>query len=588
MANVTTFPIRFVKQKNGYDNSTTYITDKYIHLYYEGSNNTFGDTFVYSSEKIKISDYSRLVVTFKLVKDHPSSDTYRFRIGLDTTQTDQASINYHTWYSPTFSVSEEQQTYTLDFTSLSLSGSYYIRVGGVQDVYIYSMELYSKSSEYIDITQLPTKLDYNSGGKIDITGLIVHHYDSNGNDLGVINNSLLTITCDGGTHTGFTARSDSIVSTADTVLSSWSGGRSPFKKTNNGEAACMLAKNGAYDPSYGGNWCGALSFSDTEAKTHINSPDYRAGTSSYIHKINNINYCVGYLWSNANWGGATLANFTNPQDLPTTTNVYVHRTNNGSTNEQIKHCLRFLNFKWIGGAVTITYNGMFTQYGITGNPDPSGDYSGNVYIGNNSNSPYKVINIFVNRLNKSKIAKGWVGVGNQPKQFWPPRMDAGNIFSNGEFVGCPTGTSMNNYALSTDASAYRTNKCLFAKNQNNAQEWYLEDGYIRKGATVTLNTSSGWFIPVGRRYGVSKIKVLTKWIATAATSYNLWNFGVAFVDNTNTINVTYKFSGDGSSTRYSDWTEDEYDFSSHNLEYIDYVYVWGCDGSPGFKSITLE
>lgn len=366
---------------------------------------------------------------------------------------------------------------------------------------------------------------------------------------------------------GSTLYPNANVSTVGTVSTN-NGNRTPVTKVNDGDAVVFIVKN-AEGTAYGGNWLATVSIALTSEAALISAPNIGSGTRPYT--VNGTTYYFGYQSTNKNWGtgavGSGATEIYNPLGLPVFNDWFMHSTNANFSQAKAEEIIQTL--------------GIVTDY----TPSSSG---GSVYIGNNSSSPYKVINMWTNIGNTYKVAKGWVGVGNQPKQFWPPRIDAGNIFSNGEFVGCPTGTSMNNYALSTDTSAYRTNKCLFGKFQSNAQIWSIESGYIRKGATVTNSTSSGWFIPVGRRYGVSKIKVVTKWIATANTSFNLWNFGVAFVDNTNTINVTYKFSGNGSSTRYSDWTEVEYDFSSHNLEYIDYVYVWGCDGSPGFKNIILE
>ena len=226
------------------------------------------------------------------------------------------------------------------------------------------------SISYIDITSLPNKLTYNAGESIDITGLVVHGYDENGNDQGVINNSLLSISCEGGTHTGMTATSNSVVSTGGAVISSWSGNRSPIKKRNDGDCFVFIGKNCAYDPLYGSNWVLFIGISDTEEKAALDmSGD--GGKGAGKRTINGIDYWLHLSGSNAGWGGATPSTVTNPFNLLVIENDQsLHSTNTIPTDEQVKKYIRALGVKYVGGAVTISYNGMFTQYGISGSPNP--------------------------------------------------------------------------------------------------------------------------------------------------------------------------------------------------------------------------
>lgn len=126
----------YVAQRNGRNETTS----DYIRLYY--TNKLNGDSFAYSHYLIDWSrGYSKLGVKFKLVSDHPDTpQTYGFRVGFDYNQTNQASVLNHTWVSPQFTPSTDIQTYILDLTTLSLNNAY-LRLGGVQDVYIYGVTL---------------------------------------------------------------------------------------------------------------------------------------------------------------------------------------------------------------------------------------------------------------------------------------------------------------------------------------------------------------------------------------------------------------------------------------------------------------
>ena len=93
-------------------------------------------------------------------------------------------------------------------------------------------------------------------------------------------------------------------------------------------------------------------------------------------------------------------------------------------------------------------------------------------------------------------------------------------------------------------------------------------------------------MPITRLYSVTKLKVQTKFIQTTGSYFDMWNFGIGYVDSNNVLHremITPNYY----KNHYSDWTEVEFDFSSRNVPYVDYVVFWGCDGSPGFKP-TVE
>ena len=141
--------IDFVTQVNGTNNRNTFEQDGYIRLGY--TNSSSGESLLYTHNKVYLGTsrenalYSKLKVKFKLVADRGISQ-YNFRFGLDTQVTNQGHINYHYISSPTFTPSQDIQTYELDISEVTDSISEaYINVGRVQqELYIYEIGLVPK------------------------------------------------------------------------------------------------------------------------------------------------------------------------------------------------------------------------------------------------------------------------------------------------------------------------------------------------------------------------------------------------------------------------------------------------------------
>lgn len=255
---------------------------------------------------------------------------------------------------------------------------------------------------FLDISTLPDKLTYYDGEAIDITGLVV-------TDNGVvISNTDITYTQYATLGNGFTARSDSIIYAANTLISeSNDSRRQPIVKDMDalGAFAIFIDAGGT---SYDGDWFSYSALSDT-----VEGARFRVGNGLGIretHRYNNLVYYYCGQGANKNWYGATYT--TNPLGLPTTSGVKWFTPNQSAwSREDILRLIKFLNFRFNGGAVTIEYNGDFVQYGITVKPRRS-------YVGvGNTSKKIKQIYVGVNGVPK-KVVKGYVGVNGVPKQFW--------------------------------------------------------------------------------------------------------------------------------------------------------------------------
>lgn len=196
---------------------------------------------------------------------------------------------------------------------------------------------------------------------------------------------------------GSTLYPNANVSTAGTVSTN-NGNRTPVTKVNDGDAVVFIVKN-AEGTDYGGNWLATVSIALTSGAALISAPGTRSESRSYT--VNGTTYYFSYQSTNNNWGtgavGSGATEIYNPLGLPVFNDWFMHSVNANFTQAKVEEIIQTL--------------GIVPDY----TPSSSG---GSVYIGNNSSLPYKVINIFVNRLNKSKIAKGWVGVANEPRLFW--------------------------------------------------------------------------------------------------------------------------------------------------------------------------
>ena len=269
------------------------------------------------------------------------------------------------------------------------------------------------NASYIEVTTLPNTLNYQKNDNIDITGLSVHAYDENDNDLGEVPLEYLEYTKKAKVHTGITAKSNSLVSTGDTLLSSWNGSRSPVKKDNSIPSACMLGKNTASD-AWGGNWCAVWSISDSSEGASITMAD-QGSINPEKRTLSNIDYYIEFNHSNASWGGATPETITNPLGLPVLENKQLHQTNQGSTDAQVKYVIRYLEVLWDGGAVTLSAIApsgkvMKTQYGIGVSP-----FSANVSVNTHDYVPPQ--NLSVN-------------VATNVHDYVPPRNFTVNISAN--------------------------------------------------------------------------------------------------------------------------------------------------------------
>lgn len=128
-----------------------------------------------------------------------------------------------------------------------------------------------------------------------------------------------------------------------------------------------------------------------------------------------------------------------------------------------------------------------------------------------------------------------------------------------------------------------------------AEPFYLKDGYFRKQGTHGLNnsnigqpvgnTSTYFWIPIKRISGFNTLQYESKTVKYngvygAAQDYNIAAIGVGAV-----VNGSMQERRAASSLNEQTWTTHTLDIS--DLPYIDYILLFGVDGSPAYRNIKL-
>ena len=171
----------------------------------------------------------------------------------------------------------------------------------------------------------------------------------------------------------------------------------------------FIGIDGLVDQTYGGNWFTYLSLSDESNSCRFYSPDPSFDFVSSF-QINNIIYWSCRAGANLNWYGATYT--TNPLGVPETTGIKWWRVNTPISVNEIKKIIRFLDYRLVGGSVTIEYNGLYVQYGISVTSWKK------MYVGV-GNTAKKVTKLYVGVNGTPRnVVKGYVGVNGVPHKFW--------------------------------------------------------------------------------------------------------------------------------------------------------------------------
>lgn len=205
-----------------------------------------------------------------------------------------------------------------------------------------------QQTSYISITTNPQVMIYNAGDAIDTTGMVVQAYDIGGISLGIIPLQNLNIT-QMAVLPSLTARNDSIVSTAGTILTENDGQRTPITKTNDGRSAVLLGYNSG-GTGYNGNWFYTFSLSSDKERCKITTPTQNTNAVSYV--IDNRTYWFSYSGTSPRWGGSST--YTNPLNLPSTQDVQLINGGSSFTNAQATYVKELLEANIIGGDITVS------------------------------------------------------------------------------------------------------------------------------------------------------------------------------------------------------------------------------------------
>lgn len=128
------------------------------------------------------------------------------------------------------------------------------------------------------------------------------------------------------------------------------------------------------------------------------------------------------------------------------------------------------------------------------------------------------------------------------------------------------------------------------------EPFYIENGYLRKSGNIGSSTSStgrpvgetntNFYIPIKRVTGFTKIVYEGITIQNNGTSggedYNIISVKAAMINGSNAF-VKSQASGGGVSQ--DNWAT--YEYSIADLDHVDYINLFGCDGSPAYRNIRL-
>ena len=201
----------------------------------------------------------------------------------------------------------------------------------------------------------------------------------------------------------------------------------------------------------------------------------------------------------------------------------------------------------------------------------------------------------------------YVGVNGLARKVFPIEEDSTLwIFRNGSFTDAVmTGFDISQYKSSftnpvVDMSTFSQwflSQYALAQGARNGEPFYIENGYLRKSGTHGdgLSTTGkpigatnvNFFVPIKRATGFTKI------VFEAIT---IQNNGVdhAGADDYNLLAVKAGRVNNGTfvTSQTSMWvasqdTWKEYEYSITDLPYVDYINLFGCDGSPAYRNIRL-
>lgn len=128
---------------------------------------------------------------------------------------------------------------------------------------------------------------------------------------------------------------------------------------------------------------------------------------------------------------------------------------------------------------------------------------------------------------------------------------------------------------------FRSKYILWYRHAQGERFYKSDDGsYTKEGAT-TGYTGTDWFIPIKRVSGYSVLKYtgMTR-VAKSGSQFNRVFIGAGAVVNGEMVVVNSAIN-----TNVSEWTN--YTMNISSLPYVDYIILYGADGAPAYKNISL-
>lgn len=168
-------------------------------------------------------------------------------------------------------------------------------------------------------------------------------------------------------------------------------------------------------------------------------------------------------------------------------------------------------------------------------------------------------------------------------------------FDLGNYKSILASTASENIPDISNLSQYYLSEYVLWNGAMCAEPFYVEDEYLRKSGTngngisstgqKVGQTNTFYYLPVRRLYGYDTLKYVAKTIKhnglDHGADYNLFGITAAAV-----VNGSMETASLVEHSQTDAWTEFSVNISL--LPYVDYIILFGCDGSPGYRKISLE
>lgn len=147
----------------------------------------------------------------------------------------------------------------------------------------------------------------------------------------------------------------------------------------------------------------------------------------------------------------------------------------------------------------------------------------------------------------------------------------------------------------TDLDTYYLTQYLLCNGFHYAEPFYMTDGYFRKQGTHGHNTSSTgkpvgytsvyFWIPIKRISGYKTLQYESKIVQNNGVYAASEDFNVAAAGAGAVVNGSMQYVRDSLKRNENTWTQHTLDISG--LPYVDYILLFGVDGSPAYRNIKL-